>query len=125
MKKIVLLILISFSIQLLFAQKEVAIYWDASYSMKDRETNRELQFLDNYFKKYSDATVHLSMFSNDILAKSKYSIKNGDWSDLKQELLNTVYDGATSYSQLLLIQPAFIFKLRFTLNKSLSLKKIT
>jgi len=100
MKKIVLLILISFSIQLLFAQKEVAIYWDASYSMKDRETNRELQFLDNYFKKYSEANVHLSMFSNDILAKSNYTIVNGDWSALKNELLNTVYDGATSYSKL-------------------------
>lgn len=72
MKNIIILVVFCFGIQSIDAQKRVAIYWDASYSIKDRQIDRELQYLDNYFKKYQTANVTLVMFSNDVLLKSNY-----------------------------------------------------
>ncbi|MBT8273563.1 MAG: TonB-dependent receptor plug domain-containing protein [Bacteroidia bacterium] len=100
MKKIVVFIVLCFAMQTLVAQKNIAIYWDASYSMKDRKVDRELKFLDNYFKKNSEANVALNMFSNDIIIKDNYLIKNGNWLELKHDLENTIYDGGTSYDLL-------------------------
>jgi len=100
MKQIAILLFIISSLQLSVAQKSVAIYWDASYSMEDRKIERELQFLDNYFKKYDEANVTLVMFSNDILSTDKFQIQNGNWTNLKNDLITTVHDGATSYMPL-------------------------
>lgn len=100
MKKIVVLLVLCLALQSLFAQKNIAIYWDASYSMKDRNLDRELKFLDNYFKKNSEANVVLNMFSNDIIIKDNFLIKNGNWLELKHDLENTIYDGGTSFSLL-------------------------
>ena len=97
MKKLTLLLIAFLCMQTLVAQKNVAIYWDASYSMKDRILERELQYLDNYFKKYTEATVTLVMFSNEELFRHQYTISKGDWSPIKRELENTIYDGGTSY----------------------------
>jgi len=99
-KNIVILIVFWFSIQCINAQKKITIYWDASYSMKDRKIDRELQYLNNYFKKHQTANVTLVMFSNEIILKESYSIKDGIWKALERELLNTIYDGATSFSNL-------------------------
>ncbi len=82
---------------MLFAQNDVAIYWDAYYSMKNRDLNKELKFLDNYFNKFTDSDVKLVVFSNEILSSSNYKITNGDWSGLKEELMSVVYDGATNF----------------------------
>jgi tetratricopeptide (TPR) repeat protein len=98
MKFFVGLVLCLFSLFSLKAQKSVAVYWDASYSMKDRVIEREITFLDNYFKKNSEANVTFIMFSNDILLKTTYLVKNSNWLNLKKDLLETIYDGSTSYS---------------------------
>ncbi len=100
MKNIIILLVFCLGIQNINAQKQIAIYWDASYSMKDRNLDRELQYLNNYFKKHQAANVTLVMFSNDIILKETYAIKAGNWTNLKQELQNTIYDGATSFSNL-------------------------
>lgn len=100
MKNMILLLVFWFGFQNINAQKQIAIYWDVSYSMKDRKIDRELQYLNNYFKKYQVANVTLVMFSNDIILKETYAIKAGNWTNLKQELQNTIYDGATSFSNL-------------------------
>ncbi len=100
MKKLILLLLVCISLQTVLAQKNITIYWDASYSMKDRKIDRELKFLDNYFKKHTHVQVKLAMFSNAILFEQNYTVNSGDWKALKQELQNTIYDGATSYSEL-------------------------
>lgn len=105
MKKLVLILLVCFSFQTIQAQKNVALYWDASYSMKDRNVEREFNFLDNYFKKNSEANVSLTMFSNDIILEQLFPVTNGDWSALRRELGSTIYDGGTSYS-LLFKKPA-------------------
>lgn len=100
MKKILISAIICFVFNISYSQKSVAIYWDASYSMNDRKLERELTFLDNYFKKNSEANVILTMFSNDILLKQSFKIDNGNWANLKVELEKTIYDGSTAYSVL-------------------------
>ncbi len=84
----------------LVAQSDVTIYWDASYSMKDRNIDREFNYLNNYFKKYKNAKTHLVVFSNDIILEENFDIKEGNWNNLRNELQSTVYDGATYYSTL-------------------------
>ena len=100
MKNIATLLLFWFVLQSVCAQKSVAIYWDASYSMKDRQLDRELEFLNNYFQKNKTATVKLIMFSNAIILQENFEIKDGNWNNLRLELQNTIYDGATVYSNL-------------------------
>ncbi len=100
MKNLALFILVTTLFLPLNAQKKVAIYWDVSMSMSDRHLDRELTYLDNYFKKNQSADVILKIFSNDIIQEGKYTVKNGDCSFLKNELKDVIYDGATSYASL-------------------------
>lgn len=86
-----------FLMQATFAQRNIDLYWDASYSMKDRNLQIEFLYLNNYFKKYPETNVFLIMFSNELIMKEKFSVKEGNWSALKKELENTIYDGATNY----------------------------
>ncbi|WP_418604037.1 TonB-dependent receptor plug domain-containing protein [Hwangdonia sp.] len=81
---------------------EISIYWDASLSMKSRDLEKELEFLDNYINHLKDVKVELVKFSNQILSTKNYIISKGNWSNLKQALINTVYDGGTSYANLFL-----------------------
>jgi len=100
MKNCVILLIFLFGIQSISAQKQVALYWDASYSMKDRLLDRELKYLNNYFVKNTEVDLTLVMFSNEILLQEKFEIRDGNWIPLQQELQRTIYDGATSYSVL-------------------------
>jgi len=97
MKNFILIIATCFVVQLTTAQRNVDLYWDASYSMKDRNLQNELFYLSNYFKKYPETNVTLVMFSNEVILQEKFSVKEGNWSKLKNELENTIYDGATNY----------------------------
>ncbi|WP_341217183.1 TonB-dependent receptor plug domain-containing protein, partial [uncultured Wocania sp.] len=81
---------------------EITIYWDASLSMKSRNLEKELEFLENYINHLKDVKVELVKFSNQILSTKNYKISNGNWSNLKQALMHTVYDGGTSYASLFL-----------------------
>ncbi len=98
MKKFLLTLFLGVSVFTLIAQESVAVYWDASYSMKDRNIERELKFLDNYFKKNQDILVKLLVFSNEIIQEEEFNISGGNWADLRRELLGTIYDGASSYN---------------------------
>ena len=80
----------------------ITMYWDASLSMKSRELEKELEFLENYINHLKDVKVKLVKFSNQILSTKNYKISNGNWSNLKQALINTIYDGGTSYASLFL-----------------------
>ncbi len=100
MRKLILVLVSLLFLQFSDAQDKVAIYWDASFSMQDRNLVKELNFLDNYFKKNTETTVDLIVFSNDILFEQTYTISNSEWSDLRTELQQTIYDGATSYKPL-------------------------
>ncbi|PTM02314.1 MAG: hypothetical protein DA407_15270 [Bacteroidetes bacterium] len=98
MKNFLLLIAFCFAMQTSLAQRNIDLYWDASYSMKDRNLQNELVYLSNYFKKYPHTNVNLVMFSNEVILKENFLVKDGNWPELKRELSNTIYDGATSYN---------------------------
>lgn len=83
------------------APSEVTIFWDASYSMKDRDHKKDYELLQSYFSFAKNITVHLTTFSNAIVQENTFQITNGDWSALKETLQKTVYDGATSYTNVL------------------------
>lgn len=96
-KRILLLLLIILFSNNSIAQKKVGLYWDVSFSMKDRNLEREFNYLNNYFKKHSDVELKLIMFSNEVILEQNYKIQQGDWNALKAELSNTIYDGGTSF----------------------------
>ena len=100
MKRLILVVVFSMFLMHINAQKSVSLYWDASYSMLDRNLEKELQFLDNYFKAKPNIDVKLTMFSNDIILKETFRVNEGSWESLKEELTNTIYDGATVYDNL-------------------------
>ena len=97
MKNFIFFVAALFYMQATFAQRNVDLYWDASYSMKDRNLQMEFLYLNNYFKKYPEANVSLIMFSNELIMKEKFEVKEGNWTALKRELETTIYDGATNY----------------------------
>ncbi|CAM1351346.1 VIT domain-containing protein [Tenacibaculum halocynthiae] len=79
---------------------KISIYWDASLSMKSRNTSKEINLLHQYFRILKNVDVDFLPFSNLINGKEKFKIRNGDWSRLKKRIMSTVYDGGTSYSSL-------------------------
>lgn len=80
--------------------KNITIYWDASLSMQSRDLNKELEFLSNYFMYLKNVKVKLVKFSNTIISTKNFRINNSNWIGLKDELVNTIYDGGTSYANL-------------------------
>ena len=68
--------------------------------MIDRNLDNDLDYLNEYFLKNSNTKVSLVKFSNDIILKETYSIKNSNWLDLKKELQSTTYDGSTNYNKI-------------------------
>ncbi|WP_052825934.1 VIT domain-containing protein [Neotamlana nanhaiensis] len=82
--------------------KSITIYWDASLSMKSRDLENELKFLNAYLNYLNEVNVKLITFSNSILLDKTYHIKSGKWEALKSELTHIIYDGGTSYASLFL-----------------------
>lgn len=79
---------------------KISFLWDTSLSMKDRDLEKELNLLDAYFTKLKNVDIDFTSFSNTIINEQKIKIRNGNWAELKNILINTVYDGATSYAQI-------------------------
>jgi TonB-dependent SusC/RagA subfamily outer membrane receptor len=81
-------------------EKAVTIYWDTSLSMNDKNLEKELGFLDAYFKSVQNANVRLVSFSNNIEINKVYTVVESDWSTLKEALLDTRYEGIALYDLL-------------------------
>lgn len=75
--------------------KKIAIYWDASLSMESRNINKEIEFLDKYFKQINNAQIELYTFDISLDKKATYKLNNGNWDELRKALLAVRYDGAT------------------------------
>ncbi len=80
--------------------KKTTICWDSSFSMKERDMEKEFGFLQDYFTKNQQTDVTLLLFSNTIVGKEDFNITSGHWGVLKERLKNVTYDGGTSYSDL-------------------------
>lgn len=81
-------------------RKTTVVYWDASFSMHSRDLSKEFQFLDTYFKENPNIPVKLVVFNDQPILEIETFIFDGEWSSLKQELLDVTYEGATSYAEL-------------------------
>ncbi|MDL2316300.1 DUF2135 domain-containing protein [Desulfovibrio sp. OttesenSCG-928-A18] len=74
----------------------VTLLWDASGSGAGRDHAREYAFLDGYCKALGNAELRLILLRDVPEAAKTFSIKNGDWTELKDYLRATVYDGGTN-----------------------------
>ncbi|PIB22975.1 hypothetical protein [Maribacter sp. 4G9] len=77
---------------------DLTICWDNSLSMAQRDLEKDLLVLDDYFEENRNVKVQLIYFNIDITQKD-YVISNGDWNELKSDLIATDYDGATFYGK--------------------------
>jgi len=100
MKKYVLVticILLTLSVCSQELNSGTTICWDVSSSMDDRDLQKDFSVLEKVFQKTQNQQVQLLLFGIKLEEKN-YNISNGDWSTLKQDLQNTIYDGGTIYS---------------------------
>ena len=105
LRKLVLLFYLYISFSHVFSQgqqgqsNEMVLCWDTSKSMQARDLEKDFSVLERAFQKTSDVEVQLLLFGINIHEK-RYSIKGGNWLELRNELSDIVYDGATIFSPL-------------------------
>lgn len=73
----------------------VGLLWDSSGSGATRDHGREFAVLDAYFKRLGNGEVVLTRIRDAAEASATFPIRKGDWSALRQALVDTAYDGAT------------------------------
>lgn len=78
----------------------ITLFWDASYSMQYRNIKKEIEFLDKYFDFLKDVKLNLVVFNMKVNREKTFEIKNGNWSKLRREIENVIYDGGTSLKNL-------------------------
>lgn len=78
--------------------ESITLLWDASYSMRYRNLEKELKVLDNYFGYLEEAEVSFIAFNNKIQTEKKVMVSRGDWSAVRQLIDETEYDGGTSFN---------------------------
>ena len=72
MIRFLILILITISISV-NAQTETIIAWDVSLSMKERDLEKEFDFITKYFDRYQDTQVTVLQFNNVTLSETKFT----------------------------------------------------
>lgn len=80
--------------------KKIGLFWDTSYSMIQKDLKKEIQFLYQYFRANPNIEISLTKFSNDVIFEKVYVVEKGNWTDLKNELINSVYDGSSIYKNI-------------------------
>jgi hypothetical protein len=75
--------------------KKIGLIWDASASARNRNLEKELTVLENYFSKIGNLTVTLVVFRNELENPREFSIQKGDWKKLAKVLRELPNDGAT------------------------------
>jgi hypothetical protein len=78
----------------------IALFWDVSMSMQDRNIAAEIELLDAYFSKIKNLTVDLHTFNCVAMPVKTFAIKGGNWNELKKYLQSVCYDGATQFGNL-------------------------
>mgnify|MGYP003683073355 CR=1 FL=1 len=75
--------------------KKITILWDASYSMRYKDFEKEYKVLESYLNYLQDVKVNLITFNSTIQSEKKFRIKDGNASELYTVLKNVQYDGGT------------------------------
>lgn len=84
--------------------KKIALLWDASHSMHQRDIEKETKLLDAYFRQLGSVTVELIVVRNEVEVIKKYSVENGEWETLLTKLQDLPNDGGTQLGKLDLTQ---------------------
>lgn len=79
---------------------KIGLIWDNSLSAKKANHEKEFELLDEYFKAVKNISVKVAYLNNDFEEGKTFSIKNGNWSELKAELKSVKYDGGTDFGKL-------------------------
>jgi len=74
----------------------IGLLWDASLSGASQDTTKQFALLGAYFKKVGNAEITLVLFSNAVISTKKYTIAGSDWRQLRHDLAQVTYDGATN-----------------------------
>ena len=80
--------------------QKIAVIWDNSFSGSKRNRDKELQFLDAYFADNKNVSVSFSLLNNTFDKAEEFSVLQGNWSELKNKILNLKYDGGTDFGAL-------------------------
>lgn len=78
----------------------IGLIWDVSLSCKNRDLKKELNLLNDYFKKLQNTKVTLYWLGYHFEKDEVYIIADGNWSVLKAKLENAIYDGGTRFSKI-------------------------
>lgn len=76
--------------------EKTTICWDTSFSMLERDLDKEFELLGTLFKRTPDQDIQLLLFNLNV-EEHQIKVRNGDWKDLRDLLINVVADGATRY----------------------------
>ena len=77
--------------------KKIGLIWDASASARNRNLEKELTVLENYFSKIGNLKVTLVVFRNELEKPREFTIQKGDWKKLAEVLRELPNDGATHF----------------------------
>lgn len=72
------------------------IGWDVSHSMRKRDIEKEIAFIEKYYSSAERMKVKVISFSNTLVDERSFQIVNGNTSELSAYLRSTVCDGGTS-----------------------------
>lgn len=78
----------------------IGIIWDNSLSGLYRDREKELALLDLLIKQKQNLTIELGLLNITFQKAKSFTIKNGEWGELKAYLQNVTYDGGTDFSTL-------------------------
>ncbi|MDY8136201.1 TonB-dependent receptor plug domain-containing protein [Aquimarina sp. 2201CG5-10] len=105
MKRLLILLVISFCISGVMANNgilkqkvnSIVVYWDASLSQKDKNVQKEFEFLDAFFKANTISKVQVVIFNSSVVSNKEITLKSSDWSSLRNQLSNVIYDGGSDF----------------------------
>jgi len=80
--------------------RKIAILWDNSFSGSKRNLQKELDFLNAYFLSNKDVSVSFVLINNILEKTEEFTISGGNWSALKNRIVNLKYDGGTDFGAL-------------------------
>jgi hypothetical protein len=78
----------------------IGIIWDNSLSGLARDIDKELELLDRIIRQKQNLTVDLGLLNISFKKAKTFTIRNANWTELKNYLQDLVYDGGTDFSRL-------------------------
>lgn len=78
----------------------IAMIWDASTSAKNRNSDKEFDFLERYFEWNANVSVNLYILRNNLTVADQSRFEASNFLTIKETLKNLPLDGASAYEQI-------------------------